>query len=171
MTQSENIPVKKDNGNRTTMHPLMNLREEIEHIFDNFMGGRPSLRRWMDFDPFKDMGRLNAGLSPVVDISETDNGYEMTAELPGVDVKDIDVSLADNVLTLKAEKKAAREEKKKDYYLNERSYGSLQRSFTLPSDADSAKINTEFSKGVLTITVPKSAEAKAKVRKIQVKGG
>lgn len=108
-------------------------------------------------------------LSPKVDVSETDTDYEITAELPGMSEKDIELTLKSDMLTLKGEKKEEREEKKKDYYLSERSYGSFQRSFRLADDVDVDKISSKFSKGVLTVNLPKSAEAKANTRKIEVK--
>ena len=166
--QSEDVPVKRDNDD-TAFHPLMNLREDIDRMFDNFIDTWPSLKRWSDFKPFGTFTRSRFALSPNVDVSETEQGYEITADLPGMDAKNIEVTLTNNVLTLKGEKKQEREENKKDYYLRERISGTVQRTFTLPDDVDNEKIDTQFSKGVLTINLPKSAEAKAKVRNIEVK--
>ena len=106
---------------------------------------------------------------PAVDIAETDKAYEITAELPGMDEKNIEVKFADGVLTIKGEKKEEKEEKKKDYYLSERSYGSFQRSFQVPDGVDTDKIEATFKKGVLTVTLPKSAEAQKAAKKIDVK--
>ena len=164
--QTEKVPVKSDNGGQVT-HPLMSLRDEVDRMFDNFM-----TRSWgnrFDFGPFKQWQSSSFALSPVVDISETDDGYEISAELPGLESSDIEITLNDTVLTIKGEKREEREERKKDYYVSERSYGTFQRTFTLPDDADVDKIDTGFSKGVLTIQAPKSADAKAKTRKIEVK--
>jgi HSP20 family protein len=108
-------------------------------------------------------------MAPAMDIAEKDKAYQVTAELPGLDEKDIDVTVSDNVLTIKGEKKEEKEEKEKNYYLSERRYGAFQRSFDLPSGVDTAKIEAQFAKGVLTITLPKSAEAQKKQRKIDVK--
>jgi HSP20 family protein len=111
------------------------------------------------------------GEVPRIDVSETDSELKIEAELPGVEEKDIEVVLSDGRLTIKGEKKAEKEEKKKDYHLVERSYGSFARSIGLPFEADSDKVKASFSKGVLTVTVPKPPEVKAKEKKIQVGKG
>lgn len=94
----------------------------------------------------------------------------MTFELPGLEEKDIDVQVTDDALTVKGEKKHEREEKRKDYHLPERSSGSFFRAIRLPAGVDSAKADTMFKNGVLTVTLPKTAEAKSKVKRINVKG-
>lgn len=167
-TESTNIPVNKGKEAQTN-YPITSLRQEVDRLFDNFMSGWPGFSRWTDTVPFMNFPQSRFALSPDVDFSETDGGYKITAELPGLDEKDIELTLADNVLTLKGEKKEEREEKDKGYYLSERSYGTFQRAFRLPNDVDAAKIDTKSSKGVLTVNLPKSAEAKAKTRKIEVK--
>ena len=95
----------------------------------------------------------------------------MEAELPGVEEKDVEVMLSDGRLTIKGEKKQKKKEQKQDYYLHERSYGSFARSVTLPFDADPDKVKAKFANGVLTLTVPKPPEVKAKVKKIPVGKG
>lgn len=113
----------------------------------------------------------NGGMvaAPRMDLSETDDTIEITAELPGVDLKDLDVSVEGDMLTLKGEKKAETEEKKKDYHFVERSYGSFRRAIRLPGTVDPEKVNATFDKGVLKITMPKPEEAKQKRRRIEVK--
>jgi HSP20 family protein len=93
----------------------------------------------------------------------------VTAELPGMTEKEIEVAASDNTLALKGEKRVEKEQKDKNYYLSERSYGSFQRSFTLPDGVDRDKISADFAKGVLTITMPKTAKAKEAAKKIAVK--
>ena len=117
------------------------------------------------------MGRA-ALLSPNVNVAETDKGLEVTADLPGIDQKHIEINLADGILTLKAEHKAEKEEKdeKKHYHLVERSFGTFMRSFELPFEADTDKIEASFEKGVLKISVPRSAAAEKQVKKIAIKG-
>jgi HSP20 family protein len=168
--ESENIPVKSG-GESQMSHPLSSLRQDIDRIFDSFMSGWPRFGRMMDREPFANFPRSRFALSPSVDVSETDGGYEITAELPGIDEKNIEVAIANSMLTLKGEKQEEREEKKKDYHVSERSYGSFQRSFRVPDDVDAGRIDCKFSKGVLKINMPKSAEAKANTRKIEVKAG
>ena len=104
---------------------------------------------------------------PAIDVTETDGQIEITAELPGLEEKDVQVNVADNVLTIRGEKKAEKEDKQKDYHVVERSYGSFYRAFELPAGVDADKIKADISKGVLKVTVPKPAPKQAK--KIDVK--
>ena len=140
------------------------------------------LSRWR---PFHDVARFNrefdrffrtgggngevTSFAPAVDIEETDAAVVLSADLPGIDEKDIELGISDGVLTLKAKKKEEHEEKKKDYHLTERSYGSVRRSFRIPEGVETDKIKAAFSKGVLEVTLPKTKEVKAKQRKIPVK--
>jgi HSP20 family protein len=102
-----------------------------------------------------------------MDVSETDKEIEITTELPGLEEKDIQLNMADNVLTIRGEKKNEREEKEKDYHLVERSYGSFVRSVQLPDGVNADNIKAVMSKGVLKVTVPKPAPAQS--RKIDIK--
>lgn len=147
--------------------PFENLRHEIERIFDNFDVGSWRGRPLFGVEPF---ARHDAvwGTTPVVDVVEKDNAYEITAELPGMDAKDIDIKFAHGMLTIKGEKKEEKEEKKKDYYLSERRYGSFQRSFQAPDGVDPDKIEASFEKGVLKIALPKTAQAKDQEKKIAI---
>jgi HSP20 family protein len=110
-------------------------------------------------------------MAPRVDVSETDTELKIEAELPGIDEKDVEVVLSDGRLTIKGEKKQEKEEKKKDYHLLERSYGSFARSIALPFEADPDQVKASFAKGVLTVTVPKPPEVKAKEKKIAIGKG
>ena len=100
---------------------------------------------------------------------ESEKAYEIIAELPGMDEKNIEVKMADGVLTIKGEKREEKEEKQKDYYLQERSFGSFERSFEVPETVETDKIEASFRKGVLTLTLPKKAEAQKPAKKIEVK--
>jgi len=108
---------------------------------------------------------------PAVDVSETDKAYEITAELPGMDEKNVEVKVANGVLSIKGEKQEEKEEKKKDYYKRERNFGSFERSFQVPDGVDTDRIEASFKKGVLLVTLPKSAEAQKAEKKIAVKAG
>src|SRR5690606_20302467 len=114
--------------------PFLSLRREMDRLFDDFT-------QFWD-RPF--LGATNGALAPRVDMVETENGLEITAELPGVDPKDIELDLADDVLTLKAEHKSEREEKddKRRYYLVERSHGTLMRRFELPFEPDQDQLES-----------------------------
>ena len=104
-----------------------------------------------------------------MNISEDEKGIEVTAEMPGIDDKDIEVSLKNDILTIKGEKKQENEEKNKDYYRAERSFGSFQRSIQLPSEVEADKIKASFKKGILKVELPKSNQARESVKRIEVK--
>jgi HSP20 family protein len=148
------IPVGSQRGlTRSASNPLSALQQEIDRLFDGFsrsFAGFPSPE-----------------LMPSMDLSETDKEIEITAELPGLEEKDIQLNIADNVLTIRGEKKNEREETKKDYHLVERSYGSFTRSVQLPDGVNADNIKAVMSKGVLKVSVPKPAPAQTK--KIDIK--
>jgi HSP20 family protein len=128
---------------------ISRLRREMDRLWDDYFGpGRRGLQP-MEF-------------APAVDIKETDAQIVVKAEVPGIEAKDINISLTGDVLTIKGEKKAEREEKEENYHLVERNYGSFSRSLTLPAAVDVDKIEAKYDKGVLTVTCPKKEEAKPK---------
>ena len=149
------------------------FRTEMDRLFDRFAGGwgMPSLRRMFDVEPAFRYESSFSVPSPAVDITEDDAAYKVTAELPGMSEKEIEVVVSGDMLTLKGEKRQEKEKKEKNSYLSERSYGSFQRSFYVPDGVDRDKIAANFSKGVLTITMPKSAKAVEQQKKIEVKAG
>jgi HSP20 family protein len=138
------------------------FKTEMDRLFDRFTGtfGLAPFQAFRS-EPIFSMP------TPAVDITEDDGTIRLTAELPGMTEKDIQVSLSGNTLTIKGEKRQEREEKEKGYHLSERSYGAFQRSFLLPEGADCDKVDAAFGNGVLTVTVQKSAQAAPK--KIEVK--
>lgn len=150
------IPVGRDRSVARSDNPFMSLQREIDRLFDNFTKGFPALST----------GGA-AELLPNLDVTETDKQIEITAELPGLEEKDVQVNLADNVLTIRGEKKAEKEEKDKTYRLVERSYGSFVRSLELPEGVNADAIKASIDKGVLKVTVPKPAPVQ--VKKIDVK--
>ena len=146
--------------------PFGAMRQEIDRVFDAFMGGRGLARLpmlgWRDEDE---------GMMPSIDVRESPSGYVVEAELPGMDEKNVSVTLADNILTLKGEKKSERDEKKDDYHLTERSYGSFQRSFDLGESVDPDKVKATFDKGVLTVTLAKRPDAMKEEKRIPIGKG
>jgi len=151
--------------------PFESLRGEIDRLFDDFGRGFwsfPFRRSTFAVEPFW-RRELIWGAKPAVDIVESDKAYEITAELPGIDEKNIEVKLANGGLTIKGEKQEEKEEKKKDYYLHERHFGSFQRYFPVPEGVDTDKIEASFKNGVLTVTLPKSSEPQKAEKKITVK--
>lgn len=152
-------------------HPLLTLRQEMDRLFDDFLGGFSLIPsgRGVATDPW---GRFRGAFGmayPTVDAAETDTEYQITAELPGMTEKDVEVTMANGMLILKGSKDEAKEERKKDYFMSERRYGSFQRSFRLPEDADVENIAATLKNGVLSVNVPKSARAQAEQRKVEVK--
>jgi HSP20 family protein len=142
--------------------PFTNMRREMDRMFDDFT------RDW----PLSLRSGGSAFLSPKVNIAETDKGLELTAELPGIDQKDIELDLSEGVLTLKAEHKIEKEEKDeaRRYHLVERSYGTFLRRFALPFEADQDRIEASFDKGVLKVTIPRAPHAEKQGKKIAIKG-
>lgn len=149
----------------------------MEHLFDDFARDwrMPSLfRDWERFDPFTAPSMLKSLRGDVIDvkfdIKEDDKAVKVSAELPGIDENDIELTFEDGVLTVKGEKKSEKEEKDDDHYLSERHYGSFYRAFRVPSSVNEDKIKASFDKGVLKVALPKKKEAKAKSKKIAIAG-
>lgn len=136
-------------------NPFDLLQTEINRVFDAFGGfATPTFDR---------------SFSPSMEVTETDDAIQISTEVPGMDEKDIDISVADGTLTIRGEKKFEKDEKRKDYRLVERSYGSFRRAVALPSGVDPSKIKASMAKGVLTIEAPKSAASKGQQIKISPK--
>lgn len=151
--------------------PFGALHQEIERVFDRFSGGLG--KSFFDIEPFRGgFVTTSAIAAPKVNVAETDKAFEVTAEIPGIDEKDIEVTLADGVLTIKGEKHEEKEEKdeKKNYHLVERSYGSFRRAFNVPDNVDEDKIKAEYDKGVLQLSLPKTkpSQPEQKARKISI---
>lgn len=154
--------------------PMLSLRREIDRLFDDFAAdfGFGRGRRLFDWSPFRhiEVPRLAGGLiAPRVDVTESDKEIKITAELPGMSEKDVELVLTDDVLTLKGEKSEEKEEKDKDYHLSERTYGSFRRSFRLPDTVNADKVAAAFKNGVLTVTLPKSKKAPKKQKKVNIR--
>jgi HSP20 family protein len=148
---------------------LESLRKEIDRLFDSFHPGtRDFPFGWRAFELELPSADKRFAIAPAADVSEKDNEYEITVELAGMDVNDIEVKLSDDVLTIKGEKKEQKEERKKDYYLCERCYGSFRRTFRLPAGVDSSKIEASFAKVVLTLKLPKRVEAQKSEKTIAI---
>lgn len=147
------IPIGRD---RSVASPFMSLQREIDRLFEDFSRGFPTIA-----------GNGATALMPSMDVTETDKEIEITAELPGLEEKDVQINIADNILTIRGEKKAEKEQKDKNYRLVERSYGSFERTFELPEGVNADAIKANISKGLLKVTVPKPAPTQAK--KIEVK--
>lgn len=151
--------------------PFVSLKREIDHLFEDFGISSwrvPFTRSTLEAEPFW-RGELSWSKAPAVDIVDKDTVLEVTAELPGMDVNDIEVKFSDGTLTIKGAKTEVREENKKDHYLSERRYGSFSRSFRIPSVVDADRIEANFKNGVLTVTLPKSQDAQKNEMKIAIR--
>jgi len=139
-------------------NPFLSLRNEMNRLFDSFFDDfniRPFRERW---------GKI----FPQVNIKENNKQIEVSAEMPGIDQKDVDISIYNNVLTLRGEKKQEKEDKDGDYYHKECSYGSFHRDIALPCEVEEEKVKADFKKGVLKITLPKKEETQRKAKKIEI---
>ena len=152
-------------------HVLSRTIEQFHREFDRLFD-----RTFRDFGltPYEFnrplLPRMNDGmLKPTLDLGATDKEYTVTLEIPGVDEKDVRLEIVNDTLTIQGEKKQENEEKGKNYYRMERSYGSFQRMLSLPEDADQNDVTATFKKGVLTVTMPRKALPKADVKQIEVK--
>ena len=132
------------------------LRRGMDSLWDRFTGERPT--EW-----------LRGEWVPSLDVSETKDKVVVKAEAPGIDPKEIDISLSNGILTLKGEKKKEREEKDESYHLIERSYGSFSRSVRLPAEVQEDQVKASYKDGILTITLPKTERARERSIKIEVK--
>lgn len=168
------LPVQNKNETGTppasaaTWPGFDDLRREVDRLFDDF-GRSDWLRRFRSFnlEPMLPRG-LSLG-APAIDIVEHDTAYDLTAEMPGMTARDIDVSLANGMLVIKGEKREEKEEKDKSYHLRERQFGAFERRIPLPSGADASAVEARFDNGVLKVSIPKSAEAQKPAKKIDVK--
>lgn len=149
MTLKSLIPVMRNRPLAASeANPFLVLQQQIDRLFDGFS---PTFT-----------GRAAKDLTPTMDIAETEKDIEITVELPGMQEKDVQLNIADNILTIRGEKKNEREETKKDYHLVERSYGSFLRTVELPAGVNPDQVKAEMTKGVLKVAVPKPAPLQTK---------
>lgn len=154
----DKAPASDDNR---SSNPLMTLQRDINHVFEDFWHRVEN--GWSN--RINPMGMFG----PSTEVSEADDAIEVSVELPGMAEDDIDISLSGDTMTIRGEKKVDHEEKRKGVYMSERSYGAFYRTIPLPPGVDADKAEAKFKRGVLTVTLPKSAEAQAKVKRIPVK--
>jgi HSP20 family protein len=140
---------------------LARLQNELNRLFDDRMFRFNRLS-----SPAEE--ELGAGFSPAVDIYEDQEGVTLTAELPGIEAKDVDLRIENGVLTLRGQRKLEREESKQNYGRVERAYGTFSRSFTLPPTVDPDKVRAEAKNGLLNIHLPKREESKPRAIRVQV---
>ena len=159
MSIKDMITRKSDNQ---PTDPFASVAHEVDRLFGDLAMG---LTQW----PFTAQARGESGFMPAVDVESDEKAIRITAELPGLDEKDVQVTLSEGVLTLRGEKKSEREQKSKGAYRIERSYGAFERRFRLPEDADPAKAEATFKKGVLSLTIPKVEKPQPEVKQIPIR--
>lgn len=159
---------RRNDGAREIMRshwgdPLNLFQRNMNDLFDSFFEG-------FDLEPFNAYRGSAETFTPKLEVVESEKEFTISTELPGLDEKDIEVSLEGDVLTVKGAKKEEHEEKKTGYYRSERSYGMFQRSVVLPESINTGDVKAEVKKGVLKISLPKKPEAQIEHKKIEVKG-
>lgn len=184
-TEAQSLPVRREAQQPSEATPqvynpftgVAQLHQQIDRMFDNMVRGfgLPSLSSWGlgGFEsPFFTAGTMgqNGVMRPKVDIAANAKEYTVTVEVPGVEEKDVKLELsADGTLMIRGEKKQEKEEKESNFYRVERSYGSFQRVLSLPQDVEREQISAAFKQGVLTITLPRKAEAQTESRNIEIR--
>lgn len=164
MLLNELMPWRTTGGGKqkeSSEYPMMRLHEEVDRIFENFFKEFPSTTTGFGKD-------LRSEFVPRVNVIEKEKEIRVEIELPGMEEKDLELSIDNGFLVISGEKKHEREDKKDNYYMMERSYGSFCRQLPLPAEADQEHIKAEFKSGVLNITIMKTEEARSKVKKIPI---
>jgi HSP20 family protein len=146
--------------------PFGSFRDEMDRLFEDFFAPVSGERRAFAGQP---ASVAQAILRPNIDIHETEQAYQVSAELPGLSEKDIELNLHDNALTLSGEKKSEHEQNEGGRRYAERSYGRFERTIPFPTEVDADRVDAVFRNGVLTITLPKNEQARDKTRKIEVR--
>ncbi len=156
---------------RRTSYPVEQLRTEINRLFSDFIRGYwhvPFRRAAVDVEPIL-RGEFGLAATPPVNIVDRDDAYKLTAELPGVDEKQVEISFANSTLTIKGKKEEEPEDAGQDHFVSERRYGDFHRSFRVPDGVDQDKVEASFKNGVLSITLAKTAEASQRHKKVEIK--
>ena len=167
MANRDLVPRRQGNGGpalaRWEAEPFVDLQHEMERMFED-------LERLTGIEPFIGTRTASHMFLPALDISETKDQVRVTAELPGLNKEDVEISVEGNSLILSGEKKEEREEKEGGYHRSERYYGSFSRLVSLPTEVNFDKAEATFKNGILTVMLPKTEEAKQRHRKIEIKG-
>ena len=147
-------------GRRPARDPFYGFHRDVDRLFGGLLTDLPLVSLWGESEP--------AAFSPRIDLSETDKEVRVSAELPGMDEKDVTVEMVEEAIVISGERKAEQEDQDKNWYRKEQSYGSFHRTIPLPADVDGSKAKATFKKGLLTVTVPKREDAEPKRRTIAI---
>ena len=158
MAKNRDLSLRRGAKRELARHndPFTYLRAQVDRLFDDFVSGN----QWL--------ARGEQGYSPQVDVTETDKEIKVCAELPGIEAKDLEITVTDDALTIQGEKLSERKSDDEGRHWTERSYGSFERTIPLPAEVDSEKAISSFKNGILRITLPKRQGAKPRSRKIKV---
>jgi len=161
---------EKANSSLPALRPFESLRRRVDRIFDDFSGEfwRSPFRRLSGGDSLF-RSELTAGNAPAVDIVDSEDAFEVTADVPGFDNRSVEIEVVNGSLWIKGERKSDRAERENGYYLSERGFGSFQRCFRLPDGIDTDGIEASLKKGVLTVTLPKTADNENARKKIEIR--
>ncbi len=159
MTDQTTLPADERRPQVTLPASFTRLRDEIDRLFEDFTFARPR-----SIFPFAAPGAL----TPAMDLAASDDGYTISIELPGLAEKDIDVEVADGVLTVSGEKREEKDSKENGYLLSERRYGAFRRQLTLPADVDADSISAKFDQGVLKLAMKKDKQVENRKKKIKI---
>ncbi len=164
------LPVRRG-GEQTPAYdlfgPVQNLHREIDRLFENVFRGFGLGPFWGDRPQAP---AVSGGIfRPTLDLGANEKAYTVTVEIPGVDEKDVELEVVEDTLIIRGEKRQEAEEKDKDFYRVERTYGAFERVLSLPADADQDRIEATFKKGVLKVTIPRKALPESEVKRIEVK--
>lgn len=161
--EKKNLPIRKEIGSSSEYTPFFSLQHDMNRAFDNFF-------RAFETGMMLHLSDVSEGMfQPRVEVKENPNEIRVSVELPGIDDKELDISLSDNFLTIKGEKREEKEENTRGYYRIERAYGSFHREIPFPCEIDKDKAEATFKRGVLNVILPKTANSERRIKKITVK--
>lgn len=161
---TEIVPVRRDAEKADQPASILDLQREFDRLFDTLR--RDFGSRWSSFST--DALLKPDWFKPSLDVASNEKEYTVKVELPGIDASDVSIEVSDNIMKIKGEKRQESEEKEKDFYRVERSYGSFQRILNLPEDADEENITSSYKDGVLSVAVPRKALPKKDTKKIAI---
>jgi HSP20 family protein len=165
-TQHDSIPI--DTQQDQAVQDQMDMTQHFNNLFNSFFGSALSPDNPVNGSNFIPLRRMGFSAYARTDMYETKDNIKINIDMPGVKKDDIDLEIAGNIISIKYQQKEQKNNKDKDYSLNERSYGSFERQFTLPANADTDKAVAKYEDGVLRISIPKLSEARVKAKKIDI---
>ncbi len=159
----KNLPIRREDSSPVESSAFFPLQRDVNRVFDDFF-------RTFETGLLSPFGEISESMfHPRLEVKENPDDLRISVELPGIDEKDIDLSITNDALTISGEKREEKEENTQGYYRMERTYGSFHRRVPIPCQIDKDKVEATFKKGVLNIVLPKTDEAKQQIKKISIK--